>query len=140
DESFLYGGARLAVALEWRARNESRLSELEREFLTASEARKIRAKEEREAAQQRELQAAHELAEVANKLAEEAKQRAGTEKRSSARLRYFLAGLAILLIASVVAAFVAYGQHQQSLAESKKNQELLYVADMKAASQASDRG
>lgn len=37
DEELLYRGARLAVALEWRARNEGRLNELEREFLAASE-------------------------------------------------------------------------------------------------------
>lgn len=118
---------------EWRARNESRLNELEREFLDASEARKARAEEEREAIQRRELEAAQ-------KLAEEEKRRAETEKRSSARLRYFLAGLSVMLVTSIIVSVLAYRQRQQALAESKKNQELLYVADMKAAFQASERG
>jgi len=34
--------------LEWRGRNEGKLSELEREFLVASEALKFREEEERE--------------------------------------------------------------------------------------------
>src|SRR5262249_46617090 len=121
DEGLLYRGARLAVALEWRARNEGKLSELEREFLVASEALKVREEEEREAAQRRELEAAQKLAE--------------TEKRSSARLRNVLAFLAILLVASAILSFIAYTRQQQAVAESKKNRELLYVADMKAAFQ-----
>jgi WD40 repeat protein len=36
DASFLYGGARLAQAKEWRERNEAALNPLEREFLDAS--------------------------------------------------------------------------------------------------------
>ena len=67
-------------------------------------------------------------------------QRAETEKRSSARLKYLLAGLAIRLVASAILSFIAYTQKQQAVAESKKNRELLYVADMKAAYQASERG
>jgi hypothetical protein len=139
DEGFLYRGARLAVALEWRARNEGKLSELEREFLVASEALKVREEEEREAAQRRELEAAQ-------KLAETEKRRAEIEKRSSTRLRYFLAGLATLLVFSAILSFIAYTQKhitytqkQQAVAESKKNLELLYVADMKAAFQAFER-
>ena len=93
DEGLLYRGARLADALEWQARNEGKLSELEREFLIVSEALKVREEEEREATQRRELEAAL-------KLAETEKQRAVT---------------------------------------SKRNQELLYMADMKAAFQASER-
>jgi WD domain, G-beta repeat len=126
DEGLLYRGARLAVALEWRARNEGKLSELEREFLVASEAHKVREEEEREAAQRRELEAAQKLAE--------------TEKRSSARLRNLLAVLASLLVLSAILSFIAYTRQQQAVAESKKNQGLLYVADMKAAFQASERG
>jgi hypothetical protein len=65
DESFLYRGARLTVALEWRIRNESKLNDLERKFLAASEARKVRAREEREVIQQRELEAAQKLSATA---------------------------------------------------------------------------
>src|SRR5262249_48862366 len=126
DEGLLYRGARLAVALEWRERERGKLSELEREFLVTSEALKVREEEEREAAQRRELEAAQKLAE--------------TEKRSSARLRNVLAFLAILLVASAILSFIAYTRQQQAVAESKKNRELLYVADMKAAFQASERG
>ena len=75
------------MALEWRAGNEGKLSELEREFLVASEALKVCEEEEREATRRRELEAAQKLAEIE-------KQRAAT---------------------------------------STKNQELLYVAEMKAA-------
>src|SRR5215475_2440026 len=78
DEGLLYRGARLAVALEWRARNEGKLSELEREFLVTSEALKVREEEAREATQRRELEAAQKLAETAQELAEKEKQRAAT--------------------------------------------------------------
>ena len=107
----LIHGARLAVALEWRARNEGKLSELEREFLVSSEALKVRDEEERETTRRRELEAAQKLAETekqraatAQELAEKEKQRAETEKRSSARLRYFLTALATLLVASACGA------------------------------------
>jgi WD domain, G-beta repeat len=55
-------------------------------------------------------------------------------------LRYLLVGLAILLVASAILSFIAYTRQQHAVAESKKNQELLYVADMKAAFQAAERG
>ncbi len=147
DEGLLYRGARLAVALEWRARNEGRLSELEREFLVASESLKVREEEEREATRRRELEAAQKLAETekqraatAQELAKKENQRAESEKRSSTRLRYFLAGLASLLVASAILSLIAYTQKKQAVAESEKNQRLLYAADMKAAFQASERG
>jgi energy-coupling factor transporter ATP-binding protein EcfA2 len=133
DEGLLYRGAKLAVASEWRARNDGKLNELEREFLVASESLKVREEEEREAAQRRELEAAQ-------KLAETEKRRAETEKRLSARLIYVFVFLAILLVASAILSFIAYTQKQQAVAESKKNRELLYVADMKAAFQALERG
>ena len=60
----LIRGARLAVALEWRARNEGKLSELEREFLVSSEALKVREEEERETTRRRGLEAAQKLAET----------------------------------------------------------------------------
>src|SRR5215475_6636956 len=62
DEGLLYRGARLAVALEWKTRNEGKLSVLERGFLASSEGLKAREDEEKEAAQRRELEAAQKLA------------------------------------------------------------------------------
>ncbi len=125
DESFLYSGARLAVALEWRTHNASRLNETERDFLSASEARKVRAEKERESMQRRELEAAQKLAE--------------TEKRLSTRLRYFLVILSTLLITSATLSLIAYKQKQQVLTESQRNEELSHVADIKAAFQAAGR-
>ena len=52
------------MALEWRARNEGKLSELEREFPVSGEALKVREEEERETTRRRELEAAQKLAET----------------------------------------------------------------------------
>jgi WD40 domain-containing protein len=78
-------------------------------FLVASEALKVHEEEERGTPRRRESGAAQKLAEpekrraaTAQELAEVEKQRVETEKRSSARLRYFLASLATLLVASAM--------------------------------------
>jgi predicted NACHT family NTPase len=121
DESLLYRGARLAVMLEWRTRNQAKLSDLERQFLDASEAHRIREEQKAEEARQRELQLARELAE--------------TERRSRIILKYFFAGTMLLLIISLLAFIIAYRQRQQALAESKKNEQLLYASDINLAQQ-----
>src|SRR4029450_10688681 len=46
DDGFLYRGARLISAQEWRARHEAELNPLEREFLDASIALRHRLEEE----------------------------------------------------------------------------------------------
>jgi WD40 repeat protein len=126
DEGLLFRGARLAIALEWRTGNEPRLNDLEREFLSKSDALRVQEEEEEKAAQQRELKAAQTLAE--------------TERRSRKKQQSFLIILAVLLLASVIITVFAFNQRREIQAESQRNEELLYVANMKVMFQASERG
>jgi len=71
DASELYRGARLAQAREWAGTNKDHLNEAERAFLTASIEQEQHEELEREAQRQRELAAAHQLAEEQNQHAEE---------------------------------------------------------------------
>jgi WD40 repeat protein/transcriptional regulator with XRE-family HTH domain len=73
DAAELYRGARLAQMREWTSSNEEGLNASERGFITASIEHEKHEKLEREAQQQRELEAAQKLAE--------------TERRSAVNLR-----------------------------------------------------
>jgi WD40 repeat protein len=87
--SELYRGARLEAALEWRATNETDLTELERAFLDESAAA---ADSER------------------RQLAEQARRQA----RQNKRLRWALLAAAVLLVATVAGGLVAVGQRQEA--------------------------
>jgi Novel STAND NTPase 1/TIR domain/WD domain, G-beta repeat len=115
DEGLLYRGARLAVALEWRTRNEGKLNEMEREFLAASEALKVLEEEEREATQRRELDATCRLAD--------------TERKARKRLQLFTVSLLALLIAATAISLIAFRQWRR-----------LYDADLEAALEAHEKG
>lgn len=115
DEGLLYRGARLETALEWRTHNESRMNDLEREFLTASESLKIRDIDEREAAQRRELENATKLAQA--------------ERKSRRRLQFYLTGIVALLAMSIGVSVFAYFQWKR-----------LYQSDMEVAYSAHLRG
>ena len=76
DFSELYRGARLAQAREWASANEERLNAPERAFLTTSIEQEERDAMEREAQQQRELEAAKKLAETQSRAAKQLRRRA----------------------------------------------------------------
>jgi WD40 repeat protein/DNA-binding SARP family transcriptional activator len=100
DDESLYRGTRLAQTLEWAASHSEDLNLLEREFLDTSKALAEQEFAEREAQRQRELEAAH-------KLAESEKQRAEGQTRSARQLRrraYVLAGILLLALVLAVAA------------------------------------
>ena len=68
----LFRGARLAQTREWAAAHQEEMNALEHEFLLASIEASEREAAEREAQRQRELEAAHKLAESEKQRAEEA--------------------------------------------------------------------
>src|SRR6266403_6387188 len=71
DDDLLYRGVRLIQAQEWRERHEVELNPLEREFLDASIVLKQRLEQREREQQQRELEAAQNLAEAERKRVEE---------------------------------------------------------------------
>jgi WD40 repeat protein len=103
DVDLLYRGAKLAQASEWVEQRDEELNDLEREFVQASLVERDRATVEREAQQQRELAAAQQLA--------EAQQRRVTAVRRAA------AGLAVLFVLALIAAWAAVNRSQ--LAENR---------------------
>lgn len=103
DTGALYRGARLSQAREWTNLNSYTLNADERAFLEASQENEEREIKEKEAQQRHEL-------EQAQKLAETESQRADEQRRGARRLRWFAAGLALLLLAAVGAAYFAFNQ------------------------------
>ena len=91
----LYRGARLEAALEWRATTSPDLTEPEQAFLDASVS---------EAARERD------------RLAEQAR----AQTRQNKRLRRSLAGVAVLLVAAMVAGVLAYQQRQTARREERE--------------------
>lgn len=102
DPGALYRGARLVQASEWANANPTILNADERAFLEASQAQEQKEEQEKEAQRERELEQAKKLAE--------------TESRGARRLRWFAAGLAVLLLAALGAAWFAF--NQSNVAES----------------------
>lgn len=103
DTGALYRGARLLQAREWTHLNPYTLNADERAFLEASQENEEREIKEKEAQQRHEL-------EQAQKLAETESQRADEQRRGARRLRWFAAGLALLLLAALGAAYFAFNQ------------------------------
>lgn len=118
DESMLYSGARLVQAVEWRERNETELNELERAFLDASMALKVREEEEEKERQQRELEAAQQLAATEKQRAEAAQALARSERKVRVRQRYFMIGLFILFVVAILIAYFAL--EQQKISRSRE--------------------
>jgi WD40 repeat protein/DNA-binding SARP family transcriptional activator len=113
DPGELYRGARLAQASERAEARASALNPLEREFLEASKELAQRRESEREAARQRELEAARRLAEAE-------KQRAEEQVRSSRRLRWLALGLAALLLLASLSALFALQQTKRAEHETRQ--------------------
>jgi WD40 repeat protein len=100
----LYRGARLTQALEWTRQHDAEVTQLEREFLSSSEA-------EAQARQARELRAAQQLAE--------------SQRHAARRLRRFAYVLSVALLAAVGLAVAAtslgrVAQRQEQLAQSRE--------------------
>lgn len=102
DPAELYQGARLSQALEWVDKHTSELSLLEEEFVTASRKKAEQLELDRKAQQERELDAALELAKAQQERADTEKQLADNQARALVQLRR----RAILL---TVALFFALG-------------------------------
>ncbi len=118
DPGALYRGARLAQALEWAAANPNALNAQERAFLDASKESAEREAAEREVQRQRELEAAH-------RLAEEQRQRAEEQSVAAKRLRqrgYFLASALVLAIALAGITLFFGEQASQSAVTAQANE------------------
>ncbi|MFQ5578776.1 MAG: hypothetical protein ACE5G8_17500, partial [Anaerolineae bacterium] len=107
DPRYLSHGVRLAQAEEWAAAHPHDLSDLERAYLQAGRAAAEAAAQEKEAARRRELAQARALAEAEHRRAEE-------QTRAGKRLRWLVAGLAVVFAVAVLAAALAVGQQQQA--------------------------
>ncbi|HET6833875.1 MAG TPA: BTAD domain-containing putative transcriptional regulator [Acidimicrobiales bacterium] len=100
DPSELYRGTRLGAAADWAAHHDDELSQAERAFLDASQARS-------------EQELAH------------ARRQAADRARSNRRLRTLLAGIGVLLVVAVVAGLLAVRQagradQQATIAEARR--------------------
>lgn len=98
EKDLLYRGIRLAQVSEWAASHQDDLNTLECEFLQASIALSEREAAEREAQNNREIEAAQQLAKAEHLRAESEQKRAEEESRSAKRLRQRAAYLYISLI------------------------------------------
>jgi WD40 repeat protein/DNA-binding SARP family transcriptional activator len=110
DPGTLYRGLRLGRALEWAKAHDPDLSPIERAFLDASQALAEQRSAEQEALRQREVEAAHKLAEAEGRRAED-------QARAAARLRrraFLLAGASILALVLAAVALLAFRQANQN--------------------------
>ncbi len=107
DNEALYGGLRLAQALEWAESHLTDLNVVERGFLEASKTRAEQEIAEREAQRQRELEAAQKLAEVERQRAEE-------HARLVQRLRHRAVILGVAFILAGLMTLVALALRQQA--------------------------
>lgn len=121
DESYLYRGARLYEAEQWADAHTSDLNELERGFLDASMALREREAANKEAQQQRELEAARRLAKEADarrraeeQRAQEAEAREREQRRAANRLRWLV--VVLTLIALVAPGLWTYRQILRAMA------------------------
>ncbi len=100
----LFRGVRLAQANEWASTHADDLNVQEREFLADSIESTERDIAEREAARQRELQAAQKLAEVESRRAE---QESASKNKLRKRAVYLSVVLAMMFILGILAVFLA---------------------------------
>jgi WD40 repeat protein len=103
DSTYIYSGARLAVAKEWASAHAGELSTEEAEFLRCS----LEAQQEREA---RELQAVQRLARAEAERAEAEKRRLADVGRERVRRRYLITTLLPVTLATGSISYFAYRQ------------------------------
>jgi WD40 repeat protein/transcriptional regulator with XRE-family HTH domain len=132
DVSELYRGARLAHAREWMEAYGDRLNQSEREFLAASVEHEQYEALEREAQRQRELEAAHRLAETEKARAQE---QAHSIQQLRRRAVYLVAVLAIAVIAAIVAGIFA----KQNGTLASTNASVAAMAQAEAAARATQQ-
>ncbi|RPJ25062.1 MAG: hypothetical protein EHM33_15780 [Chloroflexi bacterium] len=122
DPAELYRGARLAQAGEWASTNEESLNAVERAFLVASIEQEQHDVLEREAQSQRELEAAHKLAETQSRAAKELRKRA-----------IFLTGAFVLAIVLAGVAILLGTQANQNASEAQQNAKYAKSRELAAA-------
>ena len=125
EPDMLIRGARLAQAREWAASHTDDMNSLEKEFLEASIASSEREATEREAARQRELEAAQRLADAECQRAEEGIKSAQRLKRR-AILVSTLGAMAVLLAVFAIFAW------QRAAAQAALNQSLSLAGSAQA--------
>ena len=118
DAGELYRGTRLAQALAWAEDHADRLSELERTFLGASRDMEQQTEAEREAARQRELQVARELAQTQAEAARQLRRRA-LYLGAAFLLTLAMAGVA-LFFGDQARRTAVTAQHEQRLATARE--------------------
>jgi WD40 repeat protein/class 3 adenylate cyclase len=111
DEGALLAGVPLLVAENWLAQRSSELSEAERQFIHMAIALREQRTAEREAQQQRELEASRRLAESEGKRAEDQARSAGRLKRRA----LLLTGASIVAVILAIIAFLAFRTASQQL-------------------------
>ena len=104
DASELYRGTRLDQALQWASANPQAMNQLERQFLTTSQEQTEQEAADREAARQRELLAARELAETQ------------TEAASQLRRRALYLSAALLLTLAMAGVALFFGERARQTA------------------------
>ena len=133
----LYRGARLAQAREWAVTQTDEMNELEHEFLASS----IEASEsevaEREAQRQRELDAAHKLAEAEKQRAEMESQRAEEQIHTAGQLRkraLYLAGAFVVALAMALTALFFSARARQAAITAQTQRQIATSRELAAAS------
>jgi WD40 repeat protein/transcriptional regulator with XRE-family HTH domain len=119
ESDMLYRGARLAQAREWASTHQHEMNEREHEFLHASIAFSEREAEAREAQRQRELAAAHKLAESERQRAVMESQRAEEQDHNARQLRkralYLTGTVVIALVLAFTSLFFSAQSRQAAL-------------------------
>ena len=114
DEGALLRGALLAEAEEWLRERGYDLSSTEQHFIADSISLRQRHLTEQEAARQRELETARQLADAQQRRANAEHARAESQALATRRLRILAGGLAIIFFAALGLAVFANGQRQRA--------------------------
>ncbi|NJD59569.1 MAG: hypothetical protein C3F13_19210 [Anaerolineales bacterium] len=128
EPDLLYRGVRLAQVQEWAASHKDDMNIQEVEFLEASIALSQKEAAEREAQNQREMEAARQLANSEHLRAESEKHRAEDESRAAKRLRQRAVYLSIALIAAFALVLVSIFFSQQASRNASQAGENLNIA------------
>jgi len=129
ESELLYRGVKLMQAREWAGQNLDEMNPLERDFVVASVQRQEQETAERELQQQRELEAAHRLAEAETKRAEEQSNNARQLRKRS----YFLAGALIITLILVATSLILAAQARQATASAQSQQRVAFSRELAAA-------
>jgi WD40 repeat protein/transcriptional regulator with XRE-family HTH domain len=125
----LYRGTRLTQAYEWAVTHENEINTLEREFLAASIELREGESAEREAQRQRELEAAHKLAESEKHRAEEQTHFAG---QMSKRAKYLTGAFVIALAMAFIALFFG-SQARQTVVTAQNDRRIATARELASA-------